>query len=79
MNNNPFNKDNKNSQSKWNIVDPFNETTIESRLTVGRYIDRSRTLMLLAVGNYEYLSLSDKEKHKSQITPRSMTYIIDVS
>ena len=75
---NSLNHNSKDSKSKWNIIDPFNEAIIESRLTIGRFIDKSRTLMLLAVGNYNYLTLNDKEYSKNRISSKIMTYAHDV-
>jgi hypothetical protein len=63
---------------KWNIIDPFNELIIDSRLTVGRYMQTSRTLMLFAVGKYQYCPVRYQDQEMLH-SPKQMTYALDVT
>ena len=63
---------------KWVIVDPFNNHVIESRLTVGRYMQTSGTLLLLAVGAYQYIPVMTMNP-KALPVIKKMTFARDVT
>jgi hypothetical protein len=61
--------------NKWHIADPFNEVIIDSRLTIARFVESSKTLMMFAAGTYKYKPIMAQD---NLIKQKYMTYMVDV-
>ena len=60
----------------WSIIDPINEIMIESKYTISRYLESSRTLLLFAGGAYTFKPKMSKSEN---IEEKRITYLTDVT